>query len=105
MWVMIQVVFGLTMLRAAMRAHRVGLHTWVAIIGWLIVYWLAAFVNASFDVYLQNPMGGIWYWSVMGLGIAVATIVDRLVVEAAEGPGPAVGAVSAGAAASERSRR
>ena len=63
------------MLRAADRARRAGLARWVAIVGWIIVYWLAALVNASFDVYLQNPMGGIWFWSIVGLGIAVARII------------------------------
>jgi hypothetical protein len=35
----------------------------------LMVYWVAFMINASFDVYLEGPTGGIWMWSVYGIGI------------------------------------
>jgi len=78
LWILLQVVFGLTLLRAAARARAADLQRWVAIVGWIFAYWLAALVNASFDVYLQGPQGGIWFWSVMGLGIAAATAIDTM---------------------------
>jgi len=31
-------------------------------------------------------MGGIWFWSVMGLGIAIAQIIDRTSAERAAMP-------------------
>ncbi len=31
-------------------------------------------VNATFDVYLEGPMGALWYWTVFGIGIAAAQI-------------------------------
>lgn len=34
---------------------------------WLLVYWLAFLVNASFDVFLEGPMGGVWFWGLSGL--------------------------------------
>lgn len=77
LWVLVQIAFGITLLRAALRAHAAGLDQWVKVCGWIIAYWLAALVNASFDVYLQGPMGGIWYWSMVGLGIGVATLIAR----------------------------
>jgi hypothetical protein len=111
MWILLQVVFGLTLLRAAARARAAGLQRWVAIVGWIFAYWLAAVVNASFDVYLQGPQGGIWYWSVMGLGIAAATAIDKLTAgsvrrdgAAALAPSPGAGTVvRSGGAAGERS--
>jgi hypothetical protein len=30
---------------------------------------VALLVNASFDVYLEGPMGGIWFWCIYGLGL------------------------------------
>lgn len=89
LWVMVQLAFGLTMIRAAIRARSVGATAWVAVTGWIVVYWLAMLVNASFDVYLQGPMGGIWYWSVIGLGIAVAGIIDEMVARTPKGQMPA----------------
>jgi len=34
-------------------------------------------VNASFDVLLEGPMGGIWFWTVYGVGLAAMWIYQR----------------------------
>ena len=69
LWILLQVTFGVTLLRAAFRASR-GARQWVPVLAWIFVYWLAALIDGSFDVYIGGPQGGIWFWSVMGLGIA-----------------------------------
>jgi hypothetical protein len=33
-------------------------------------YWLAFMINVSFDVVLEGPHGGIWFWTVYGVGLA-----------------------------------
>jgi hypothetical protein len=38
--------------------------------GLLVAYWAGLMLNASVDVFLEGPMGGIWYWSILGLGVA-----------------------------------
>jgi hypothetical protein len=75
LWIALQVAFLVTLVRAARSASRLGRRTWVAIIGWITVYWAAAMVNMSFDVYLEGPQGGIVYWSIIGIGIAAAVAV------------------------------
>ena len=52
------------------RAKRNRQRRWVAVFAWLAGFWLACMINASFDVFLEGPMGGIWLWSVMGIGLA-----------------------------------
>jgi hypothetical protein len=47
------------------------------LLGWVFVYWLAALVNGSFDVYLGGPQGGIWFWSMIGLGLALTRMVNE----------------------------
>ena len=34
-------------------------------------------VNASFDVFIEGPMGGIWLWTVIGVGIAAVRLHAR----------------------------
>jgi hypothetical protein len=34
---------------------------------WLLAFFIAFLTNASFDVFLEGPMGGIWFWSLVGL--------------------------------------
>ena len=36
----------------------------------ILAFWIAFLIHMSFGVYLEGPQGGIWFWSVMGLGIA-----------------------------------
>jgi len=60
---------------AAARARRTGRTWWLAVTAWLFVYWLAALVNMSVDVYLGGPQGGIWFWAVFGAGLAVARLI------------------------------
>jgi hypothetical protein len=43
----------------------------------LLVYWLGFMVNATFDVFIEGPMGGIWYWSIYGVGLAGMWIYRR----------------------------
>jgi hypothetical protein len=37
---------------------------------WILSFWLAFMVNAAFDVFLEGPQGGVWFWSLIGFGIA-----------------------------------
>lgn len=34
---------------------------------WFLIYILAIVLNGSIDVYLEGPMGGIWFWSLIGV--------------------------------------
>lgn len=85
LWVGFNLAFGLTLLRAARRAHRQGWTFWAAIDIWLLVYWLAMLLNASVDVYLEGPQGGIWFWSIVGFGLAAITIQRQDEVGASDG--------------------
>ena len=70
LWIALQVTFALMLCRGYLRARRGGLHLWAAVDLWLLSYWTAFIVNASFDVFLEGPQGGIWFWCVIGAGIA-----------------------------------
>jgi hypothetical protein len=37
---------------------------------WFIAYGVAMLINTNFDVYLEGPMGGIWFWSMIGMSFA-----------------------------------
>ena len=71
----------MSLLRASWRAYRAGNTFWAQVDIWLLIYWLAMIVNASFDVYLEGPQGGIWFWSIFGLGIAALRIQRQPVSE------------------------
>ncbi|MEO1236688.1 MAG: O-antigen ligase family protein [Planctomycetota bacterium] len=70
LWVAVQAAWLIAMANAYLRARQRREANWAAWLGFLTAYWLAMMLNASADVYFEGPMGGLWYWSVIGLGIA-----------------------------------
>lgn len=76
LWILLQVTFGVMLLRAAFRAPRTA-PRWTPVLAWVFVYWAAALIDGSFDVYIGGPQGGIWFWAVMGLGIAAIRLSEE----------------------------
>lgn len=70
LWLLLQSVFGAHMLRAYLRARSIGDEWWARINLWVLSFWIAFLVNMSFGVFLEGPYGGIWFWTVIGIGIA-----------------------------------
>ena len=77
LWILIHVTWFVSMFTAARRAKRQGMMNWHGIFCFLICYWIALMTNASFDVFLEGPMGGIWLWSVIGFGLAARYHFDH----------------------------
>ena len=67
------VVFG-----AWLRSHRgdglAGRQEWARALLWLMVAWGVYLLNASVDVFLEGPMGGVWFWCLFGAGLAAAEL-------------------------------
>lgn len=76
LWIVLHAAYGLSLLRAAARARTRGDVFWVQVLGFVFIYWLAAMFNASFDPYLQGPQGGIWFWTMFGVGLAAIRMSD-----------------------------
>ena len=70
LWALLQGAFAWSLLTAYRSDRRARRDERADISLWIFLYWLAFLINASFDVYLEGPQGGIWFWSVFGLGIA-----------------------------------
>jgi hypothetical protein len=78
LWIALNLAWAIAVVLAIRRARAVGSGNWGAILIWLLVYWAAMMVNASFDPYLQGPQGGIWYWVVIGAGLVGVDVVRAL---------------------------
>jgi O-antigen ligase len=77
LWLLVQLSWAWFMLGAYRDSRRRGRSQWTALFMFLLAYWVAFMVNGSFDVYLEGPMGGIWFWTVYGVGLAAVTIYRR----------------------------
>ena len=77
LWLLLQGAFSIGLLRSTLAHRRTG-DTKVAAVGaWILVYWAATMVNTSFDPYLEGPQGGIWFWTLFGLGLAIIRLTPR----------------------------
>ncbi|MFL5561391.1 MAG: O-antigen ligase family protein [Gemmatimonadaceae bacterium] len=82
LWLALQAAFAFTMAHAYLRARRARHEWWQRIDLWIFAYWLSFLANAAFDVFLESPQGGIWFWSIIGVGIVAAEQQRRLVAPA-----------------------
>jgi hypothetical protein len=70
LWLGLLSIFGISLVAAYARARSVGAAEWAGVDLWILAYWIAFLVNGSFDVVLEGPQGGIWFWCIMGVGLA-----------------------------------
>jgi hypothetical protein len=68
LWLLLQVIWVSQMLAAYLRANRLHLEGWQGLFAWIIAYWVAFVTAAGFDVFLEGPMAGIPFWTLLGLG-------------------------------------
>jgi hypothetical protein len=74
LWAIVQGSFALAILDRYYKTRRSGDVRWNGLFLFIGAYWLAFLINASFDVFLEGPMGGIWFWSVYGFGVGALWI-------------------------------
>jgi hypothetical protein len=70
LWAIVNLVWAFGIAWGHLTARRRGRMRWASVFLFIGSFWAAFLINASFDVYLEGPMGGIWFWSVFGVGIA-----------------------------------
>jgi hypothetical protein len=71
LWVVLQGMFGMGLLRAYWRAVASGNDRWARICLWVLSSWAAALTNIAFSTALESPHAGIWFWCIFGFGLAV----------------------------------
>ncbi|MBV8780280.1 MAG: O-antigen ligase family protein [Phycisphaerae bacterium] len=77
LWIGTQAAFLLGLINGFGRARREGSMVWQSLFIFLACYWGAFLLNASFDVFLEGPMGGIWFWSLYGMGIGAIWVHEN----------------------------
>jgi len=57
-----------------LNARMRGETEWAKLFVWIACYGLSVVIDSSFDVALEGPMLGIWFWSLFGFGIGASMI-------------------------------
>jgi hypothetical protein len=76
LWSGFHLAFGSAMFRKYRHARLEGHDTFARVVLWIMAYWVAFLVNMSFDLTIENPHGGIWFWSICGCALALLMADD-----------------------------
>jgi len=71
LWSMFFLLFSVRLWLSYLRWRVRGLRLEAGIRLWVLSYLVAAMINAAFDVYLEGPQGGVWFWTLVGLGLGL----------------------------------
>jgi hypothetical protein len=74
MWLVVLASWFGPMARAILTARLRGDERWVELFTFVVCYELAILINATFDVVLEGPMQGVWFWCLFGLGLGSVMI-------------------------------
>lgn len=69
LWAAVQFTWLAAMGFGFLKARRRHDWKWSSLFAFLLIYWAAFMTNATFDVFIEGPMGGIWLWVIYGTGI------------------------------------
>jgi hypothetical protein len=69
LWSLLLLSWGGMLLKAMFVARGRGHTHWANLFLWVLCYATSIIINATFDVTLEGPMQGIWFWCLFGLGI------------------------------------
>jgi O-antigen ligase len=70
LWALAQLSWAWAVFGAYLHSERARERRWAGLFLFLLAYWLAFMVNTTFDVFLEGPMGGVWFWVLYGVGLA-----------------------------------
>jgi O-Antigen ligase len=74
LWVAMLATWFVMLARNARAASMRGDLAWARFFQWLACYLSALVVDATFDVALEGPMLGIWFWTLFGLGLGSSLV-------------------------------
>lgn len=77
MWLLLQLSWAGTILVKHFRSKAKGETKWAGIFLTLFAYWVAVMTTTTFEVIIEGPTGGIWLWTMYGVGLAAMYIYKR----------------------------
>ena len=66
---------GVSLLKRSIALRAAGEDAWSRVFLFVLAYGGAFLVNASFDVFLEGPQGGIFFWSLVGFAMSLLFLI------------------------------
>jgi len=77
LWALVNLSWAIAMIDGFTRARRAEQEIWAGAFIFLLAYWAAYLTNAAFDVFLEGPVGGVWFWVIFGTGLAAQDLYRK----------------------------
>jgi O-antigen ligase len=74
LWILLQLSVGLRLIRCFLTSRRIAGSRWPGLFLFIFSFWLAFVINGSFDVFIEGPPGGIWFWCIFGFALGAMWI-------------------------------
>jgi hypothetical protein len=74
LWLLLLLSWFGTLITMMLTARRRGHRQWADLFLFIGCYAAAIAINASFDVALEGPVQGIWFWCLLGFGMGSVMI-------------------------------
>ncbi len=74
LWLILQLSWAVAILVKYRQCRAKGQTRWAGIFLTLLAYWVAAMTVTSFEVIIEDATGGIWIWTMYGVGLAAMKI-------------------------------
>jgi hypothetical protein len=74
LWIGLLLSWVTMLLNVIASARRLGQDDWAHLFIFVLSYAVGFLINSSFDVALEGPMQGIWFWCLFGFGIGSVMI-------------------------------
>src|SRR5712664_234274 len=68
LWVLLLASWFAMLTNAVLTARRRGQTDWAGLFLFIGCYVMSIIINATFDVALEGPMQGVWFWCLIGFG-------------------------------------
>ena len=81
LWSLVLISWATMMLRAMLVARTRGDKQWADFFLFVFCYAASILINAFFDVTLEGPMQGIWFWCLFGFGIGSVMVYRAQVAD------------------------
>jgi hypothetical protein len=76
LWIGVLGTWLIAVVRQLIQARKLRDDGWAGVFSLLLTYWMMMIVCSTFDVVLEGPVLGIWFWTIHGIGLA-ALILHR----------------------------
>jgi hypothetical protein len=77
LWLVLQFAWATSVLRVLLFARRTGRPRAAGVMVVVLAYWAQLMVFAATGVVFEGPQGGVWFWTIFGVGAAAARMVRR----------------------------